>query len=140
MNLPDMMTDEQQLQQLSGAGSSSSNSNEKSNTSSSPTPGGGDLSALQTQLMAYKLGMNGGNPPLGLMNGIIGGSGGNFNGNGSSLCGPLHGNGNGSAILGGNGLIGPDGTIVTGDYVDLNELLNMDGHGSYHDDDKSLAA
>uniref|UniRef100_A0A182FTL3 Heat shock factor protein n=1 Tax=Anopheles albimanus TaxID=7167 RepID=A0A182FTL3_ANOAL len=39
MNLPDMMTDEQQLQQLSGAGSSTSNSNEKSNTCSSPTPG-----------------------------------------------------------------------------------------------------
>uniref|UniRef100_A0A182FTL2 Uncharacterized protein n=2 Tax=Anopheles albimanus TaxID=7167 RepID=A0A182FTL2_ANOAL len=88
--------------------------------------------------MAYKLGMNGGSPPLGLMNGIIGG-GGNFNGNGSSLCGPLHGNGSG-ALLGGNGLVGPDGTIVTGDYVDLNELLNMDGHGSYHDDDNSLAA
>uniref|UniRef100_A0A182K3Y8 Uncharacterized protein n=1 Tax=Anopheles christyi TaxID=43041 RepID=A0A182K3Y8_9DIPT len=58
---------------------------------------------------------------------------------GLGLHGGSNSNGNGN---GGNGLIGPAGTlgIVSGDYIDLNELLNMDGHCGGNDDEQSLVA
>uniref|UniRef100_A0A182YAU5 HSF-type DNA-binding domain-containing protein n=1 Tax=Anopheles stephensi TaxID=30069 RepID=A0A182YAU5_ANOST len=90
-------------------------------------------------LMTFKL--NGGDPVGGnnnLPNGILGIG---LHGNGGN--GGMHGsNGNGHINVG-NGVIGSgSGTlgIVSGDYIDLNELLNMDAHCGGNDDEHSLVA
>ncbi|XP_058053944.1 uncharacterized protein LOC131205732 isoform X2 [Anopheles bellator] len=121
MNLPDLMTDEQQQQhQQQQLQQQQQGSNEKSTTSDSPAPGG--------QIMAYRKGNSNGN--LYNNNGAIG------------LNGLAHNDTNdASGLLGGNNLIGTDGTIVSGDYIDLNELLNMDPNpGAYYSDENSLVA
>ncbi|XP_035893272.1 probable serine/threonine-protein kinase yakA isoform X6 [Anopheles stephensi] len=166
MNLPDMMTDDhqqqllqqhhqqqqqqqqaqtlsqqQQQQQQHHQQQQSNNSSEKSAPSSSPTPGGhiSPVPSAHTQLMTFKL--NGGDPVGGnnnLPNGILGIG---LHGNGGN--GGMHGiNGNGHINVG-NGVIGSgSGTlgIVSGDYIDLNELLNMDAHCGGNDDEHSLVA
>ncbi|XP_052861614.1 uncharacterized protein LOC128268530 [Anopheles cruzii] len=123
MNLPDLMTDEQQQQQLQ---QQQQGSNEKSTASSdSPTPAGG-------QIMAYRKGNSNGNLySNNTNNGAIGLNGLAHNGDTNDVSG----------LLGGNNLIGTDGTIVSGDYIDLNELLNMDPNaGAYYGDENSLVA
>lgn len=92
-----------------------------------------------TQLMAYKLGAhNGGGGPaggVGINNGFFG----------PGVHGGAAFNGNMTGLLGGapNGMMmGPGGTlgIVSGDYIDLNELLNMDANGGHDEDNSSLVA
>ncbi|XP_052891669.1 putative uncharacterized protein DDB_G0277255 isoform X3 [Anopheles moucheti] len=154
MNLPDMMNDDQQLlqhqqqqqgqslaqqqqQQTGNNNNSPAAGNNKSATSGSPTPGGhiSPVPSAHTQLMAFKL--HGGDPVNGHHHSINNGI---FNATGHHGTGGMNGNGNGSI---GNGIIGPDGTlgIVSGDYIDLNELLNMDGNcGGGNDEEHSLVA
>ncbi|XP_049289747.1 homeobox protein 5 isoform X4 [Anopheles funestus] len=147
MNLPDMTNDDQQhlLQQLQQGQplsqqqqqQTSSNNSDKSASSGSPTPGGhiSPVPSAHTQLMSFKIHggdlVNGNNS---VNNGILSAIG--HPGGGNINC-----NGNGS-INGGNGVIGPGGTlgIVSGDYIDLNELLNMDGNCVGNDDEHSLVA
>ncbi|XP_053661078.1 uncharacterized protein LOC128710065 [Anopheles marshallii] len=145
MNLPDMMNDDQQQllqqhQQQQGQSlaqqQTGNNNSDKSAASGSPTPGGhiSPVPSAHTQLMALKL--HGADPVNGhqhsINNGIV-------NVNGHHGIGCMNGNGNGSI---GNGIIGPGGTlgIVSGDYIDLNELLNMDGNCGGNDDEHSLVA
>ncbi|XP_053670538.1 uncharacterized protein LOC128720863 [Anopheles nili] len=127
MNLPDLMTDDQQqlqqqLLQQQNQQQHNSNNSDKSDTSGSPTPVGhiSPVPSAHTQLTTYKL-QGGG---YGAGNGIHGVySAGN-------MCSNGNGNINGGLLGGGNGVIGPDGSlgIVSGDYIDLNELLNMEAN------------
>lgn len=98
---------------------------------------GGQISPVpsaHTRLMTYK--MHGGDLAAGMNNVHNGILGIGLHGNGGNN-GIMHNSSNGNgAMNGGNGIIGPGGTlgIVSGDYIDLNELLNMDANGGGHDD------
>lgn len=119
------------------------------NVSLSPTgraQGGGQMSPVSpvpsahTQLMAFKLGgHNGGG------GGVVGGAGMNNGFFGPGIhdgAGGIAGNGNVAGLLGGGAMMGPGGTlgIVSGDYIDLNELLSMDGNAGHDEDNSSMMA
>lgn len=92
--------------------------------------------SAHSQLMAYKLGVHngsGGGGGAGMHNGFFGPGI-----HGGAAVGNGNGGGSGSSVgglLGGvNGMMmGPNGAldIVSGDYIDLNELLNMDANGCH---------
>uniref|UniRef100_A0A182NSX7 HSF-type DNA-binding domain-containing protein n=1 Tax=Anopheles dirus TaxID=7168 RepID=A0A182NSX7_9DIPT len=153
MNLPDMLTDDQQqvfqqqqqqqqllqhqsLTQQPQQQPSGNNNGDKTGTSSSPTP-------AHRQLMGYKMQGAGGGPTAAA--GLVGGNhgilgiglhGNNMNSNGHGI---MNGGGGGGGGVG--GLLG--GGIVSGDYIDLHELLNMDANcsnGGNVDANSSLVA
>ncbi|XP_058117527.1 uncharacterized protein LOC131259930 isoform X4 [Anopheles coustani] len=145
-SLQQQQQQQQTQQQLQHLGGGSSGGSDKSASSSSPTPGGGQMSPVSpvpsahTQLMAFKLGgHNGGGA------GNVGGAGMNNGFFGPGIhdgAGGIAGNGNMAGLLGGGTMMGPSGSlgIVSGDYIDLNELLSMDGNGGHDEDNASMMA
>ncbi|KFB51193.1 hypothetical protein ZHAS_00019456 [Anopheles sinensis] len=97
--------------------------------------------SAHTQLMAFKLNGGGGGGGGGLVGG--GGMNNGFFGPGiHDGAGGIAGNGNVAGLLGGGSMMSPGGMlgIVSGDYIDLNELLSMDGNGGHDEDNSSMMA